>query len=261
VLVAVAAASLHAQTRGGAISGRVLLSDGRPADGTRVWAVSVIGNLETLSSLAQTDDQGRYRLEDVPPGDYRIASGPLSLPTYFPRAINAAEGQVIKMTAGQTVTGIDITLAPQSLLQPSPGALRRIPSGPTCIVISESAASYDRNKVVTITGKLVALTFINPNGCWGNGLATVEVIQPDGSRVVWKGETQSRNYFLRQGWTADGFNSLAGQNATMTGYRAKNGSNEMWLRTMTTEKGAVVVEELNGISVKVENGVVMALPK
>jgi hypothetical protein len=37
-----------------------------------------------LASLTLTDGSGAYRLENVPPGRYRIAAGLLDAPTFYP---------------------------------------------------------------------------------------------------------------------------------------------------------------------------------
>ena len=34
--------------------------------------------------MTQTDDQGRYRLTNLPPGDYLIAAGLIGVGTYYP---------------------------------------------------------------------------------------------------------------------------------------------------------------------------------
>jgi hypothetical protein len=63
----------------GVITGRILLSDGMPAVGMRVSAMLVpdsarpgAADAGALFSQTQTDENGRYRLEEIPAGRYYI---------------------------------------------------------------------------------------------------------------------------------------------------------------------------------------------
>ena len=73
------AAAPAAQT--GTITGQVRSANGAPATEVRVAAIPVsvenprAGDSPTLVSIAQTDSEGRYRLEKVPPGDYYVMAG------------------------------------------------------------------------------------------------------------------------------------------------------------------------------------------
>jgi protocatechuate 3,4-dioxygenase beta subunit len=66
---------------------------------------------DTLISIAQTDSEGRYRLERVPPGRYLIAAGAVDSPTYFPGVTNRNQGQVVTIAAGQTIASLDFAMA------------------------------------------------------------------------------------------------------------------------------------------------------
>ena len=108
-------------TQGGTITGVLKDSTGKPAVGIRVGAVPRPDSLEELtgytgamSSLGETDEQGRYTLENVPPGRYFVAAGILNFPTYYPGTQAMAEGKVIAVAAGGTVPGIDFTLKDSS---------------------------------------------------------------------------------------------------------------------------------------------------
>jgi hypothetical protein len=82
----------------------------------RIAAVPQTDTLEetaagpTLSSIAETDAEGRYRLEDVPPGRYFIAAGRLDFPTYFPGTQSMALGRAVLITPGLRVADIDFAL-------------------------------------------------------------------------------------------------------------------------------------------------------
>jgi protocatechuate 3,4-dioxygenase beta subunit len=79
-----------AQTPAGAVAGQVLNRDGRPAASVRVSAMAVpeagavVNSATALVSIAMTDSEGRYRLENVLPGRYYIMAGFVDLPTYYP---------------------------------------------------------------------------------------------------------------------------------------------------------------------------------
>jgi hypothetical protein len=107
--------------QGGTISGVLKDSAGRPAVGIRVGAVprpdsleELTGNTAAMSSLGETDEQGRYTLENVPPGRYFVAAGILNFPTYYPGTQAMAEGRDITVPAGGTVPGIDFAIKDSS---------------------------------------------------------------------------------------------------------------------------------------------------
>ncbi|HZI50446.1 MAG TPA: carboxypeptidase regulatory-like domain-containing protein [Terriglobia bacterium] len=102
LIISLLQVATQAQNDKGSVSGRVLSTDGKPAAGVRVAAVvapeqgtgnptNVTGG-PTLLSLAQTDNEGSYRLENIPPGRYYITAGLVDLPTYYPgtRPLKAA---------------------------------------------------------------------------------------------------------------------------------------------------------------------------
>jgi Carboxypeptidase regulatory-like domain len=103
-------------TQGGTVTGTLRGSDGKAAVGVRVAAVPQTDTIEaaaagpTLSSIAETDAEGRYKLENIPPGRYYIAAGRLDLPTYYPGTQSMAVGQAVGITPGATIQGIDFTL-------------------------------------------------------------------------------------------------------------------------------------------------------
>ena len=103
-------------TAGGVIEGQVRNENGTPASGVRVAALTQDDQATdpsaaaALVSLAETDINGRFALENVPPGRYRILAGLLEAPTYFPGTTERAEGRIIQITSGERVQGIDFTL-------------------------------------------------------------------------------------------------------------------------------------------------------
>ena len=103
-------------TQTGTVTGVLRTADGRPAVNERVTAIPQVefagdaADGATLSSLAVTDEQGRYTLENIPPGRYYIAAGRLDLQTYYPgtQAMNA--GLPVQIAPGAKLEKIDFTL-------------------------------------------------------------------------------------------------------------------------------------------------------
>ncbi len=108
---------------GGAVaSGQVRLADGspvaairvaaipapppniRPSDGQNYYAV------QTPTRIALTDEQGRYRLANLPAGRYFIVAGMIGQATFYPATIDIEGATVVTMAAGATTDGLDVTL-------------------------------------------------------------------------------------------------------------------------------------------------------
>ena len=83
---------------------------------------------------------------------------------------------------------------------------------------------------VNLKGKLVKFDWVNPHS-W----AYVEVTTADGKKVVWKGETPPINVLFRNGWTKPMVEKLvmSGEEVTMVGTPAKDGSNHIFAQNLT----------------------------
>jgi hypothetical protein len=103
-----------AQAQKGVITGKIPAQVGASAEGVRVAAIDVNDASGAIVSIARTDAAGRYRLEDIPPGEYRIIAGAVALPTYYPGTPNVAVAKTVAVTSGTTINGIDfsVVLAP-----------------------------------------------------------------------------------------------------------------------------------------------------
>jgi hypothetical protein len=107
-------------TANGVVEGVLRTSDGKPAAGVRVSALipPVAGNDvssgEAMASIAETDTDGRYRLERIPPGRYYISGGRVDRPTYYPGTREFATGDLVTVTAGGTVSNLNFVLADTS---------------------------------------------------------------------------------------------------------------------------------------------------
>jgi hypothetical protein len=99
--------------RNGAISGRLTLPIGKPAVGRRVLAiVAAEGPVRSaVINLTHTDAQGRYLLDDVPPGRYIIATGSLDELTFFPGTADASQAAVVTVASGGKTADVDFQLA------------------------------------------------------------------------------------------------------------------------------------------------------
>ena len=110
----------------GTITGVIRTVTGAPASGIRVAVMSppetqsVAGSEASSVSLAQTDEQGRYRLENIPPGNYYIAAGRVALPTYYPGALEISKAKAVSIAASPTIlTNIDFIMDDASIRPPA----------------------------------------------------------------------------------------------------------------------------------------------
>jgi hypothetical protein len=102
----------------------------------RVAATLVPGDPSDIStsalvSLSETDEQGRYVLENVPPGRYYIVAGRVDRPTFYPGNLDSASGTILEIVSGATISGVDFIVNNASTLTPvsdSAPSLRRRPS-------------------------------------------------------------------------------------------------------------------------------------
>src|SRR5215510_13478274 len=99
VLVALQGIPLSPQAAG-TLSGTLKDAEGEPAAKVRVSALTrqepgqKIGGA-VLASLAETDDEGRYAIEGIPPGQYYIVAGSVDRPTYYPGVEQIDKARVI----------------------------------------------------------------------------------------------------------------------------------------------------------------------
>ena len=108
------------QVQPGTITGRLLSPRGVPEPGVRIAAVPAAEAEKTggtaLLGISLTDEEGRYRLENIPPGRYYIFAGLIDLPSYYPNATSIPGATPVDVEAGVTLSGIDFKMArPASL--------------------------------------------------------------------------------------------------------------------------------------------------
>ena len=113
--------------QGGKVTGVLRDSQGIPLAGVRMAAVARGTSVEeaatgvAMAGLAETDAQGRFTLEDIPPGRYSIAAGRLDLQTYYPGTQSLADARVLTIAAGETIADINFALTASSIGR-SPGS-------------------------------------------------------------------------------------------------------------------------------------------
>ena len=117
IALLLAAAGATAQIPTGTVSGEIRTREGQPAVGVRVSAMAVpeagvpANSGTALVSIGTTDNQGRYKLENVLPGRYYITAGFVDLPTYYPGVPTVSGATVVNVLSGTPVTGINFAVA------------------------------------------------------------------------------------------------------------------------------------------------------
>jgi len=168
-----------AQIQAGSITGTVRSASGSLVPGVRVTALrsdSTDAALRAMASLTETDATGRYRLENIPPGNYYITAGRIDLPTYYPGTLEMTKGSVVSITSAANVSGIDFVLRETSTPLPSTAIqggserirLRRVSIGPALpavpttggAVVGTTLAANNERYLLQVTGRVLS----------GNGL-------------------------------------------------------------------------------------------
>ena len=91
-------------------------------------------------------------------------------------------------------------------------------------------AEYDNSKPITIKGKLIKMDWVNPHS-WVH----VAVVTGEGKTEAWAAETPPPNGLYRSGWRKDMIKE--GDELTVNGFRAKDGTNTMWSSGVTFADG------------------------
>jgi hypothetical protein len=111
--------------RVGALAGTVRDESGKPAAGVPVLLIVDVAGPPQLVLSGRTDARGEYRLNEVPPGKFRVLAWPdrilpgvnssrepirQNVPTFYSRTTVEENGSVISLLGGEEMNGIDITL-------------------------------------------------------------------------------------------------------------------------------------------------------
>ena len=92
------------------------------------------------------------------------------------------------------------------------------------------AAFFDHEKSVSVHGKVTQFHFANPHG-----IIAIEVTNADGSKSIWKGETNSPSMMTRRGWTRDSIK--VGDTVTIDGWPARDGAPYVRIRELRGPDG------------------------
>ena len=106
-------------------------------------------------------------------------------------------------------------------------------AGSYAIAHHSFAAEFDAEKPITLKGIVVKLEMVNPHG-W----ITIDVKGADGKTAQWMIETSNPNGLMRLGWTKRSLKP--GDQITIEGYRAKDGSNTANASRVTLADGQKV---------------------
>ncbi len=151
----------------GAITGRVVDSDGDPMSGTQVLLLSRLNDM--IIHHTSTNSAGEYRFDNVPPGAYLISAdvsgwrypvrhipvdsqGKVTnlrqTTTFYPSALSRSEAQSIKVEGGAEKSGIDIRV-------------QRVPTMTVTGKIEGLSGAVSKYSLVTDTSESAT---IQPNG-------------------------------------------------------------------------------------------------
>lgn len=153
--------------RGGSISGRVLKSNGGPVAQAAVNLISREGGGPYMSRFStQTDNEGKFKIENLPPGDYVVSAsnvtrqsgadvlarlrGDNQVVTYHPAALRLNDALPVKVDSGRESSGVNVTLVARKNLSISGSVVRGSDGSPLV-----GATVVLRNKEADITGPLV----------------------------------------------------------------------------------------------------------
>ncbi len=92
------------------------------------------------------------------------------------------------------------------------------------------ASEYDMTKIVTLTGTVKELQFVNPHS-----LLTIIVKDDSGKAAEWQGELPSPNLLSRRGWSRSTLKP--GEQVTVIGSPAKNGERGMQVKKLVFPDG------------------------
>jgi hypothetical protein len=149
----------------GTVSGVVRTSAGIPAAGVRVSAMvpPEVGTEAVLSgsfaALAQTDEQGQYRLEGIPQGRYYIVAGRVDLPTFYPGTADVSNARIFAITPGGAVSGIDFVMMDNSVRSPSAFGQTAPPAPPSFTIQTQVRLEDSAKLPVFASGDFTSVRF------------------------------------------------------------------------------------------------------
>lgn len=91
-------------------------------------------------------------------------------------------------------------------------------------------ANCDTTKLITVKGPVTRFQFINPHV-----IISMDAKDDKGNVQNWQGALTSPNRLNRAGWTKDSIKP--GDVITISGFRAKSGSPEIWIQKVVSGEG------------------------
>lgn len=171
--------------RGGTISGKVQRANGAPGEHVGLSFISREGNGSgpyTARFSAQTNNDGAYRIENIPEGDYIVAAstedksassdirarmrGESQIVTYHPAAISIRDAMTVRVDPGRESGGVNVTLVTRNSYAVSGTVVRQSDGTPIA-----GANVVLRNKESELVGALFPgmgqrNTLTAPDGSW-----------------------------------------------------------------------------------------------
>lgn len=103
------------------------------------------------------------------------------------------------------------------------------------LLAHHAGSLYDRDHPVTVTGTVATYQFVNPHA-----RIQIETKNAQGETVVWTAESGPPQRLYRSGWNG---NSLKrGDQVTVTGWPAKDGTKFMSIRKLVAPSGQTLTE-------------------
>jgi len=99
------------------------------------------------------------------------------------------------------------------------------------------SSEYDREKVITIKGKLMEIDWRNPHPFF-----YIDVQEPNGTVTRWKLGTATPNMLVRfpGGWTRDKVFARIKEEISVKGWKAKDGTNHLYGDVLTFSDGSTM---------------------
>jgi hypothetical protein len=95
------------------------------------------------------------------------------------------------------------------------------------------AVYFDDQRIISVTGSVTEFRFTNPHA-----IISFSVKNTSGQVEPWRAETNAVTLLRRRGWTKDSV--TIGEVITIEGWRARDGSNYMRMRTIKRADGTVL---------------------
>ena len=95
------------------------------------------------------------------------------------------------------------------------------------------AVFFDDQKIIEVIGSVTEFRFTNPHA-----VISLSVKNTNGQVEPWRAETNAVTLLRRRGWTKDSL--TIGEVITVEGWRARDGSNYMRMRTIKRADGTIL---------------------